>query len=249
MMNVNHGRANHAMTPMLFLDFDGTTSSRDAVDLILEKFADARWLAVEEDWRAGLIGSRECLARQMALVRALPRELDELLASIELDAGLCALLETCARLDVAVSVVSDGFDYCIRRILRAGATRVVRLVRDVRVCASHLAHAGGGRWRAEFPYFRTTCAHGCATCKPAVMNLLNAHDAPAIFVGDGLSDRYAAGEADLVFAKKSLARFCGEQAIGFVPYESLAEVAARLEEIVRDKSQLRRREEETRVRA
>lgn len=237
------------MTPMLFLDFDGTISSRDAVDLILEKFADERWIGVEEDWRAGRIGSRECLARQMTLVQAAPRALNQLLATIELDAGLGALLDACARADVPVSIISDGFDYCIRRILQAGEPRAVKLLRGARVCASHLVHAGKGRWRAEFPFFREACAHGCATCKPAVMEMLNPRGAATIFVGDGLSDAYAAREVDLVFAKKSLARICREQAIDFVPYESLADVAARLEEIVRDASQLGRSERDARVRA
>lgn len=240
-MRMNGRTLTSSRMPVLFLDFDGTISRRDAVDLILERFADERWLAVEEDWRSGRIGSRECLARQMALVRARPRELDELLAMIELDAGLGLLLGTCARLGVQVSVISDGFDYCIRRIFaRAGVGPSVRFLRGVRLCASHLAHAGGGRWRTEFPYFRTACAHGCATCKPAVMSLLNPHDAPVVFVGDGLSDVYAAREADLVFAKKSLARFCHEHAIAHATYESLVEVAATLEKFVHEPSRLPR---------
>jgi 2-hydroxy-3-keto-5-methylthiopentenyl-1-phosphate phosphatase len=232
---------NDTQTPLLFLDFDGTVSSRDAVDLILDMFADERWLAVEEDWRAGRIGSRECLARQMALVRAAPRELDALLASIELDAGLGALLETCARLDVPVSIVSDGFDYCIRRILdTARDPRVAKLLRGVRVYSSRLAPAGASRWRTEFPYFSRACAHGCATCKPAVMDLLNARTAATVFVGDGLSDIHAARAADFVFAKKSLARFCRERAVWHTTYESLAEVAARLDDVVSELSLLSR---------
>jgi 2-hydroxy-3-keto-5-methylthiopentenyl-1-phosphate phosphatase len=236
---------NQTQTPVLFLDFDGTVSSRDAVDLILEKFADERWLAVEEEWRAGRIGSRECLARQMALVRCAPRELDALLASIELDAGLSALLEASARLDVSVNIVSDGFDYCIRRIL-AGANdpRVRKLLRGVRVCSSHLAHDGRDRWRTEFPYYRTTCAHGCATCKPEVMSRMNASDAARIFVGDGLSDRYAVEAADIVFAKNGLARHCHERAIAHTVYTNLVEVAARLEDIVSEFASLTREEDE-----
>ncbi|MDT7542065.1 MAG: 2-hydroxy-3-keto-5-methylthiopentenyl-phosphate phosphatase [Acidobacteriota bacterium] len=221
--------------PILFLDFDGTISERDAIDAILEEFADERWVAVEEEWKSGRIGSRECLARQMEFVRAAPRELDALLASIKLDEGFGALLDACALLNVDVNIVSDGFDYCIRRILTvASDPHVKKLMRGVRACSSHLAHAGGGRWQTEFPYYRSPCAHGCATCKPAVMNLLNPQDAVSVFVGDGLSDRYAAREADLVFAKKSLALFCREQSIAHTVYASLNDVATRLEEIVRE---------------
>ena len=58
------------------------------------------------------------------------------------------------------------------------------------------------------------------------MRLLNRADAPCIFVGDGLSDRYAAAKADIVFAKDSLAAHCRKQAIGYVPFNELDEVAA-----------------------
>jgi 2-hydroxy-3-keto-5-methylthiopentenyl-1-phosphate phosphatase len=57
------------------------------------------------------------------------------------------------------------------------------------------------------------------------MAALNPAGAPSIFVGDGLSDRYAAACADVVFAKDKLATFCAEQGIAFHPYETLADVA------------------------
>jgi 2-hydroxy-3-keto-5-methylthiopentenyl-1-phosphate phosphatase len=220
--------------PILLLDFDGTISDRDAIDAILEEFADERWIGVEEEWKSGRIGSRECLARQMQFVRAAPRELDALIESIKLDEGFGTLLEACARLDVSVNILSDGFDYCIRRILAgASESHVKKLLRGVRVYSSHLAHAGGRLWQTEFPHYRSPCAHGCATCKPTVMNQLNPREATSVFVGDGLSDAYAARAADVVFAKKSLARFCREQGISHTAYQSLDEVASRLEEIVR----------------
>ena len=102
----------------------------------------------------------------------------------------------------------------------------------VRVCASHLEFSARGEMRLDFPFFRETCEHGCATCKPAVLELLNAERAPSVFVGDGLSDRYAAACSDLVFAKNALAQYCREQDIEHVAYERLREVASRLDSIL-----------------
>src|SRR3977135_1672278 len=110
-------------TPILFLDFDGTISRRDAVDVILETYADPKWLAFEAEWRAGRIGSRDCLQAQMSLVRATRKQLDALLEQIEIDEGLITLLERCAAHDVSAHIVSDGFDYCIRRIFSRGNGR------------------------------------------------------------------------------------------------------------------------------
>ena len=63
-----------------------------------------------------------------------------------------------------------------------------------------------------------------------MMRLLNHTNAPAIFVGDGLSDQYAVESADLVFAKNELARHCRENSIDYSPYSDLGDVAAHLEQ-------------------
>jgi 2-hydroxy-3-keto-5-methylthiopentenyl-1-phosphate phosphatase len=139
----------------------------------------------------------------MDLVRAPPDELNDLLDTIRVDEGLLLLLETGAAHNVPVHIISDGFDRCIQRILaRASPPKLATLLRRVRVFSSHLEFAGQARWRTSFPFFPQTCEHNCATCKPALMQALNERNAPTIFVGDGLSDKYAAACADLVFAKR-----------------------------------------------
>jgi len=213
---------------ILFLDFDGTITRRDVVDAILEAYADPEWLTFESEWREGRIGSRDCMRAQMDLVRASRKQLDALLDEVKVDEGLIALLEMCTAHYIPAHIISDGFDYCIRRILSRASRRVHALLRGSRICASRL-EARGQLWRTEFPFFHQTCAHGCATCKPAVMRLLNPTNALALFVGDGLSDRYAVNSADLVFAKKGLATYCSENRIEHASFTNLYEVAAHLD--------------------
>lgn len=221
------------LRPVVFLDFDGTISRADVVDAVLERYADRGWTAIEEAWRAGRIGSRECLRDQMAMVRATPAELDELLESIGLDDGFAALIETCDAHGLAAHVISDGFDYCIRRILNAAPARIQPSIARMQVCASHLEPAAASRWRVGFPHEPELCAHGCATCKPAVMRALNPTRGPSVFVGDGLSDRFAAHAADLVFAKHKLAAYCREQSLPHVPYTTLHDVARGIDRVLR----------------
>jgi 2,3-diketo-5-methylthio-1-phosphopentane phosphatase len=214
------------------LDFDGTITKRDAVDAILERFADPRWLEVEEDWKQGRIGSRECLAAQMRLVRATKDQIDALLDSIEIDEGFVKLLETCAARGAEAHIISDGFDYCIDRILARPSLNLSARMNGTRILSSHL-EANRDRWLVDFPSFHQSCGHGCATCKPAMMSLLNRNGGPTVFVGDGLSDRYAATCADLVFAKDELAAYCREQQIAHGPYLNLGDVAEQLDELLR----------------
>jgi 2,3-diketo-5-methylthio-1-phosphopentane phosphatase len=218
---------------IVFLDFDGTVAPSDVVDAILEAYAGKEWLDIEERWRTGRIGSRECLKAQMALVRASPKQVDALLDEVELDPGLLTLLETCRLHKLAVHIVSDGFDYCARRLLSTANAQVRRLLEGAELCASHLEPDGDDRWRVDFPFYQKLCAHGCATCKPAVMRALNPAGTLAIFVGDGLSDRYAIGAADVIFAKSTLADYCVEKNIAHVGYQDLADVAMRIDQAIR----------------
>jgi 2-hydroxy-3-keto-5-methylthiopentenyl-1-phosphate phosphatase len=216
----------------VFLDFDGTITRGDATDAILEAFADSRWRDLEEQWVAGRIGSRQCLQAQMALVRATPREVDALLDTIDIDAGLAALLDVCRRRRLPAHIISDGFDYCIDRILNRAPLHCGSRTTPLPIVASHLSWGAGG-WETSFAYPPETCVHGCATCKPAAMEQLNPHGLFTIFVGDGISDRHAAACADMVFAKDKLADFCERSSIPYAPFETLAAVASGIEQLLR----------------
>ena len=214
--------------PVLFLDFDGTISTTDVVDALLERFASPEWRRLEEEWRAGRIGSRECLTGQMACVRAEPALLNAAIDAIGLDRGFTALLETAIQRGMPVHVVSDGFDHCIHRLLRKLPPRLAACV-SAAIHASHLEPSGTDEWRASFPLFAGGCEHGCATCKPRVMSQLNPDGRAVVFVGDGWSDRYAAAAADLVFAKQRLAEYCDAKGIPYIAFSDLAAVAADLD--------------------
>jgi 2-hydroxy-3-keto-5-methylthiopentenyl-1-phosphate phosphatase len=209
--------------PAVFIDFDGTISKDDVIDRILEEFADARWQESERRWVSGEIGSRQCLTEQLALVRATPEALTGLIDSIQLDEGLQALLSKCADSRLRVHIVSDGLDLYISRLLqRHFAEHSVSFVPTV--WANRLQQTGPDTWGIEFPFFRRQCPHGCATCKPAVMREVHQMAVPSIYIGDGLSDRFAAKSADLVFAKDKLKIFCTENAINHIDYSDLFDV-------------------------
>ena len=92
----------------LLVDFDGTIASVDTTDLLLERFAAPAWRDIEEDWKAGRIGSRECMVRQIDLVRASQAEMDEFVAGIEIDPEFPSFATLCTRLGHSIAVVSDG---------------------------------------------------------------------------------------------------------------------------------------------
>jgi len=219
-------------TPCVFLDFDGTITRRDATDAILETFARPEWRRIEEAWAEGRIGSRACLAAQMDLVAATRDEVDGLLDTIDVDPGFAGLLETCAAHRLPVFIVSDGFDYCIHRILSRPSLNLAAHLAGMPIVSSHLEERDG-HWHAGFRSDGASCEHGCATCKPAVMRALNPAGRLSVFVGDGRSDRFAAACADVLFAKDALAVYCEAHAIPYRPYDTLATVAGHLDRLAR----------------
>lgn len=216
--------------PVVFSDFDGTITRLDVTDEILENFADPSWREVEELWLRGDIGSKECFRRQAALVRATPKELNALIDAIPLDPDFQEFYRTLKGWRLPFYIVSDSFDYVIRRVLkRVGADGELRNGR-------HLFSTGvrleGGGMRALFPHGNHGCDHGCATCKPAIIRRLRKKQQPVVFIGDGLSDRFAVEAADVVFAKHELLAYCRERGVASRPFETFSDVQKDLAEIL-----------------
>ena len=216
--------------PHLFLDFDGTISKIDVIDALLEKFADPRWLDIEKEWVEGKIGSRECLKRQFAFVNATPQQLVDVIDTMEIDDGFRSLLKVSRDNSLPIHIVSDGFEEYIRRMLARHLGDSSELA-GITIAANSLFYLGGNWWDTAFRYPEEVCENGCATCKPAVIRLHTPVSSTPIFVGDGLSDRFAASYAGVVFAKSKLAGFCRERSIEFTPFDNLEQVADCLREM------------------
>jgi len=213
--------------PVVFCDFDGTITQVDVTDQILSQFAHPSWQEIEQAWVRGLIGSRECLERQLALVDASAEELDALIDAVPVDPGFSDFYRFLRQRAFPLYVVSDGFDYVIRRVLRrAGVDGELRNGEHIFCSALRVE---GRRLVLSFPHSPTPCAHGCATCKADIIARLAPVDRPVIFIGDGLSDRFALERAHLIFAKRQLLAYCREKGISCRSFETFRDIAGALE--------------------
>lgn len=191
---------------LVVCDFDGTIAEVDVTDGILSRFAPPEWEAVEAEWKAGHITSRECMQRQIGLLRAPRKALDEYLDSVGIDPEFAGFVADCRRARLPLVVVSDGIDYAITRILkRHGLGRLPR--------ASNRLLASGEGFRLEFPYANLQCKAGSGTCKCAMSAARARRGARRLLIGDGSSDFCLAASADLVFAKSNLLKHCRERGL------------------------------------
>ena len=95
----------------------------------------------------------------------------------------------------------------------------------------------GRRLIPSFPHSAQPCQHGCANCKAQLIRRLGKGKHPVIFVGDGLSDRFAIDEADVVFAKRQLLAYCREHSKPCHPFDTFAEVEQAVARLTLEKRQ------------
>ena len=206
------------MKVRVLLDFDGTVTKKDTVDLLLERFALSQWRDIEREWESGTIGSRECLERQSALLRATPSQLDDVIDDVPIDPATDALVRRCRARALDLTIVSDGYDRVIRRVLaRAGLS--VPFVSNV------LLPKGWNEWALLTPSALADCRVGAAHCKCARA----VTSGRVVLIGDGRSDFCVAHAANFVIAKGRLARYCAQHRLAHVAVDDLGEAIDALE--------------------
>lgn len=201
----------------ILCDFDGTISVDDVTDILLECFGRPGWQELEQRWLDGKISSRMCMQAQIAMLDASKEELDAAIDDIRIDPAFPAFLHAARRFGWPVSIVSDGLDYAIRRIL------VQNGITDMPIRANRLIQTGARTWQLESPYASETCKVDSGMCKCACAAREQQNNRRTLLIGDGASDFCAAGQVDFVFAKYRLNEYCRKQGLHHISILSFAD--------------------------
>ena len=204
--------------PIVFLDFDNTITSLDVLDAVIGRFSiDQKWMIYEEAWKEGKIGSRQCLEAQLSSVRVTRADLAKYVKQIPLDPFALKLFRTLRRQRIPFVIVSDSFTVIIRTILRHHG------IHQAKVFANELKF-DKDRLIPAFPFHSKDCRRRCAHCKK--IHVLEHRNRATVYVGDGLSDVCPALEADIVFAKDSLASHLEAEGKSHTAFCDLGDVCA-----------------------
>jgi 2-hydroxy-3-keto-5-methylthiopentenyl-1-phosphate phosphatase len=213
----------------VYCDFDGTISTVDTTDHVLDHLAHSAWRELEADWVAGRIDAAACMRAQIALIGGSDADLDRLLDGVLLDPGFVDFAAWCARRTIPITVVSDGVDYFIYRILKRHG------LSHLPVISNHLAGQPGGR-RLEQPFRRTGCASGGGVCKcDATQSQVRASPGRVVYVGDGRSDFCVSGRADILFAKGDLSTYAASINRGHFVFQTFQDVTEQLDTLFADR--------------
>ena len=211
-------------TLAVFCDFDGTFSVQDVGSTLAKQHLGARRAKLWAEYEAGNQTAWQYTARLFEGFRLPEAELQRFLETIELDAGAHALVAWCTERTVPFRILSDGFDYNLDRLQDIHGVRFA-------YTSNHLRYVDGC-WKIEAGRPDAQCDCGTGTCKRSVIAAWRA-DHPGVHcvhIGNGrVSDTCGAIEADLAFAKETLAEELESRGVAFERYDDLNDVMVELE--------------------
>jgi 2-hydroxy-3-keto-5-methylthiopentenyl-1-phosphate phosphatase len=197
----------------LVLDFDGTVTERDTLDLVLSEFGDAKvYERAEPELDAGRMTLNEVISAEFATVTA---PLDEVVAYVVEHARVRPGFAELARARHPL-VVSSGFHELIEPVLeREGVLDSVEL-------RANRVDALPDGWQVRYRVAET-----CKVCgEPCKRGDLP--DGEVVYAGDGHSDYCAALAAARVFATGGLARWLDRRGVAFTPLTDFRALASEL---------------------
>lgn len=204
--------------PIIFSDFDGTITTKDSLVHILDLFGDPEWRKIEVRVKSGEIGTRISLTEEFNTLHASWEEVrTRLRDDIEIDPHFKAFVKFVKVHSIDLIVLSGGFKSFIDLIFKKCD------IEDIPYYANNITFSEK-KASIEFPYTREECGL-CGHCK--TLRLVNAREQgynPIIYIGDGTTDRCPVREANLVFAKEGLARYCLRENIPFVEWETFLDI-------------------------
>jgi 2-hydroxy-3-keto-5-methylthiopentenyl-1-phosphate phosphatase len=209
-------------------DFDGTATMDDIADALSVRYAGlAQWRRVNDLFHAGAISFEDLLRGIFEPIAATPEEVNAFAREhARFRPGFERLVRLCHRRGYPFVLASGGLDVYIRPALEKLPPE---LTRDLVIRANHAEFTGNGL-ALTFPWKDAPGACGtCGSCKGSVVRELQARGRRVAAVGDGNADRCSARVADLVFARGRLLDWCRRTGLPCQPFETLDDVAERLE--------------------
>jgi 2-hydroxy-3-keto-5-methylthiopentenyl-1-phosphate phosphatase len=209
----------------VFCDFDGTVCQQDVGEQFFRFFAGENADASVRLLLSGEITMQQWLTELCNTIPSMKH--DEFLKYVDqfsVDPHFTEFIRFCADRSVSVTILSDGLDAYVERILsNTGLSHIPFF-------ANH-AEFTGGKLKVSFPFSDAECS-SCGNCKRNHILNTSADEDVIVYVGDGFSDRCPIRYADFVFAKRQLVKYCQKQNITFFEFNHFGDVQMKLGNIL-----------------
>ncbi len=208
------------MALSISVDFDETAATANVARLLLDRFSNANVKEVETAHRHREETTfRDYQELAFSAVDATIADMAEYVKqNASLRPGFGELTDACSEYGHDLKIVSAGLDFYIQALLDANGLGHIPIV----AVSARERCAPDGPFRYDYPRSRADCDPAWGVCKCAALDDARAAGMQTVFVGDGpRGDACAAARADYVFARGRLLRYCRQNNIAAMPFETL----------------------------
>ncbi len=214
-------------------DFDGVISKDDVCDRIMEKFGSSKWVHIGKEHDNGYISHSKMNEEFVAILNGKPQDISNFIKkNIKIRDGFFKFLAICKRYNILPIIVSGGWDFYIKVVLKDLNLFFVKSEKDLLnipknvipiICNRIIFDKKRSCWRIKKSTFDGE--FGCSPDKKHIINYLRNNNVKNIMViGDGSSDFSASQAADFVFATGRLNQYCNRKAIKHMNFNSFEDI-------------------------
>lgn len=217
------GRA-EGRAPAFLTDFDDTAAVQNVAELLLNRFGAPNWTDVRQQFRDGklsLMEYQEITFREIQADR--PAMQHYVKEHAILRPWFSELRRFCRARGIPLAVVSQGLDFYITALLERDGFG------DVPVYAVDTTFSDG---QISYHYHHAYPGQESqGNSKALVVEGFQRQGYYVVYAGDGTSDIEASRQADLVFAHRTLARYCAAEGIPYQPFRDFRDILLTLREL------------------
>jgi 2,3-diketo-5-methylthio-1-phosphopentane phosphatase len=216
--------ANGKLSPAFLTDFDDTAAVQNVAELLLNRFGDPTWTQVRQQFRDGQMNLKEYQEITFRNIRADRSAMQHYVREhASLRPYFAELHQFCRSRNIPLAVVSQGLDFYISALLERDGFG------DVPIYAVNTSFDQG---RISYHYYHTyPGTENQGTSKALIVERFQSKGYYVVFAGDGASDQEASRQADMVFAHRTLARFCEDQGIDYTPFQDFKSILLAVREL------------------
>jgi 2,3-diketo-5-methylthio-1-phosphopentane phosphatase len=179
------------MNLVVLCDFDGTITTVDTAEFVLNRFAWGDWQRFDRQFEKGEITIEECLSRQFSRVNASEKQiLEELKDVVIFRPNFRKLAECCTNKGIPLIIVSAGLDFVINHFLKLNKCQHL-----VEVYAAKTAFSINSIRFTFPPLFDKSSTD----FKHDIVRQYKNEGREVVYIGDGFADYDAARDADYSF--------------------------------------------------
>lgn len=201
----------------IFSDFDGTISKTDIGNFIFSKFSKNRNLVSINLWKENKISSRELMIEECKMVKFTKDEALNAVKDFEIDNYFLDFYKYLESKNIPLTILSDGLSFYIEYFLEKYKLQMIPYRANI------VNFKNENILEPEFPFFEEGCRN-CGNCKGLHLRNARENGDIMVYIGDGYSDRCAAPEADIIFAKKDFEKYCMSEKYRYYPFENFKDV-------------------------